>query len=139
MSLYTDIRGALNTRLEEAASDLPEIAWEGMYYRPRVGVPYMQVSMVPAVITMESMGPAGLFRHEGSYEVTLVYPSDEGTANVELMADTIRAAFRAGDTLELSGTPVVRVLRAERGQVVDDVDWIRVNVSVRWYTYTDVH
>lgn len=136
MSLYTDIRGALQSRLA-ATPGIPAIAYEGIRYTPVVGTPYVAPVFLPA----GNGGPrttGGYIRHEGSFEVSLVYPGGNGTGLAEAMADTIKERFKVTDTATVGAT-VVRFRFAERRQALIDTDWIRIPISIGWYLHSDAY
>lgn len=136
MTLYVDIRGALQSRLA-ATSGIPSIAYEGIEFTPVVGTPWCEAIFVPA----GNGGPSTtgqLIRHEGSFEVSLVYPTGNGTGLAEAMADAVKARFKVTD-LAMVGSTTVRFRYAERRQALIDTDWIRIPISIGWYLYSDTY
>lgn len=135
MSLYTDVRGALQTWLRDMPGALTNIAWETRQYSPVQGQAYMAPVFLPGTIEKVTMGDDGLFHHSGSFEVSLVYPSVGETATIEAMADLVRSRFRTGTEIP-AGSGYVRIRSAQRSEIMPDADWIRVNVSVEWFFHS---
>lgn len=135
MSLYTNIRGTLQSHLMTCPGIPQNFAWEGARTEVTVNVPYVSSVLVPAEDIMTTMGPSGLFRHSGSFEISLVYPSQGKTATIEALGDAVREHFRTGTVLELNGFRL-RISSAEREQLLIEADWIRLPISVGWFVYT---
>ena len=133
MSLFQDIRGALQNNLA-GVSGIPAIAWEGVPYSPVVGTPFVEPVLFPTSSIPRTMGAAHLILHEGLFLVTLVYPAVGGTGTMEAMADTVKAAYNVSTPLALNSREV-RVRSSQRGGVEMDSDWMRLLVSIGWYTY----
>ena len=137
MSLYQDIRGALQTKLA-AVSGVPQLVYEGFAYEPVIGTPFCVCQILPIYSRPATLGPAHLVWHRGTFELALVYPSGRGTGTAEAMADTIKAAFTA-DVTATQNNVTVRFRHAERRPIIVDTPWIRVPVSIAWYLYTETY
>ena len=133
MSLFQDIRGALQNNLV-GVTNIPTIAWEGMPFSPVVGTPFVEPVLFPLASIPKTMGADHLILHEGLFLVTLVYPATGGTGAVEAMADAVKTAYNVSTPLALNSR-AVRVRSSQRGGVEMDSDWMRLLVSVSWYTY----
>ena len=129
-----DIRGALQARLATVVG-LPEIAYEGVQFEPPIGTDGDLLPYVVPVIVVGSERPFDVLGEavssQGTFEISCVYPSNEGTAAVEGMAEAIKAVFVNGTRLVL-GSAVVKIRWAERRQAFFDADYVRVPVSIGW-------
>lgn len=134
MSLYTDIRGALQVQLG-AVSGIPTIHYETAPDKPTLGTPFVVCSVVPNASRRSTLGKSPNILHEGTFEVELFYPSGKGTASIETMADTIKASFTP-DTSLSQGDASLNLRYSERGPILTDTDWIRLNTSISWYAYS---
>ena len=134
MALYVNIRGALQNQLE-SVSGIPTIFYESMPNTPVKGTPYVQCALVPTQADPQNIGRNPTIYHAGTFEIGLAYPSGKGTNDIETMADLIKASFKVSSNIALNSVSV-NIAKSERGLVVDDTDWIRVNVSVSWYVYS---
>lgn len=133
MTLYVDIRGALQSRLA-AVTGVPAIAYEGMPYTPVIGTPFINAQIVQSNGRPATMGDDHLLLHSGSFELGVTYPSGAGTLAAETMADTIKADFRANDVLT-QGSTKVRLRYAERYMADITPDWVRIPISIGWYLF----
>lgn len=139
MSLYTNIRGALQSRLE-TVEDIPTIAWEGIDFTPTTGSAFVVAIFAPQSVRPASMGNI-TYRHDGTFEISVVYPRfpiglPGGTFPAEEMADAIKARFTPDVPLELNSV-FVRISYCERRAALIEPDWIRIPVSVAWFVYDD--
>lgn len=133
MTTTQDIHGALLARLA-TVSGLPAIAHEGVPYRPTTGTAYVVPTLVVSARRPANIA-ASKSRMVGSFEVSVVYPSGEGTGAVNAMADTIVAAFLPPLDLYQNGL-AVRIRYAERrGAAAVDANWLRLHVSIGWRTH----
>jgi len=134
-SLRQNIRAALQAHLIAVPNAPTRVAYEGKPFEPQTGQPWIEPTLIPNPSRKASCGEDGLYLHEGTLQVGVVYPSGEGTAKAEAMADAITAAFKAGTAL-VADSVTVRTRYAERvGVAVEDASWIRVQVSIGWFLY----
>jgi len=137
MSLYNDIRGALAAQLA-TVSGLPEIAPEAVPFRPTVGTAFVDYVLVPLSSRPSTMGTDHLILHEGTFEMGVVYPVNDGIGAAETMVDAIKAVFTADTVLTLNANKV-RIRYSERRQALLDSTWMRIPVSVGWFLYTTTY
>lgn len=135
MSLYQDIRGALQNRLLTVSGLPSSVAYEGVPFKPVQGTPFVEPVFQPINGRPATCGPDHFVLHEGLFNVAVVYPAGQGTGAAEAMADLIKEAFRAGTVLTLNANQI-RTHWAERKAVLHDAGWVRVPVSISWYLYS---
>jgi len=136
-TLYQNIRGMLQARAV-TASGFPgsaQRAYEGVAFSPTVGTAWARMTLVPTQGRSAVIGGA-LKAHQGLFLVDLFYPSGQGTASVESVADAVKAVFAPGDTLTLNGESL-RIRYAERNQpLAVEADWISAQVQVGWLCHS---
>lgn len=125
------IRAVLESAL---ASIKPAIdtAWQNMPYKPVVDRPYQAAYLLPAEPNNYSMGD-GSRQERGIFQVSLLYPSGQGTTAVGARAEMIAALFRRGASLTKDGITVQieRTPEIADGRVDDD-RWM-VPVKIRYF------
>lgn len=140
MSVYTDIRGALQVRAA-TASGFPAVAqrkYEGRRFTPTTGTTWVRMTLFPSSGRPAVVGGA-LHLHEGLFQVDLFYPAsgDPGTSAVETLGDAVKAVFQPGGSPMTQGSEAVTVRFAERSQVMEEEpDWLRVMVTVGWRCFS---
>lgn len=138
MSLYTDIRGALETRAITTVGFPPaaQRAWEGIGFKPTIGTPWVRLTLVPTEGRSAVVGAVTKL-HRGLFLVDLNYPArdDPGAGDVDIAADAVKAVFGPGVSLT-QGTETVSIEHAERGPVIPTSEWLLVSVSVAWHCYS---
>ena len=136
MTIYTDIRGALQNRLKSVTGiSSSEISRQGHPFVPTTGSRFFTCAVIPGSGRPATLGSAHLIWHIGTFEVNVVYPSGSGTGQAESVADTIKSYFTA-DTVLTQGTTKVRIRYSERRPVIEDSVWVRVPVRIGWYLYS---
>lgn len=131
MSLYSDLRGALRTRLLTVSGipDAPQRAWEGRDFTPTAGTAWLRDTVLPAGADRVSVGPYARVRHLALYQVDLFVPALRGTEG-DGPADAIIAAFWPGLVLSYNGQTVL-VRSATRGPAITtDAAWRQLPMSI---------
>lgn len=137
MSLYQNIRGALQTRAATATGFPPanQRAYEGVIFTSTAGVPYVRLSLIPSSGRAFALS-GGRRRHLGLFQVDVFYPAAKGTAAAEVLADAIRDQFKPGIRLPL-GSDIVLISYSERAAALFDASWTQIPVTVGWSCLTD--
>lgn len=106
------IRQLLEVRLNTIASPLPT-AYENVPFKPTPRTAYQKVHLLPAATENPAYGDnvTVLERESGVFQVTLMYPENEGAANATTRAESIRALFPRGLVLT-SGAVRLRIDRS---------------------------
>lgn len=132
-SLYSDARSALRARLI-ATPGLPEgRAFEGFIYQPVVGTPFVEDKLVG---NFDAPRAIGAIEHNLSYIVTLKYPADQGTADIESMAGVLLDRFKVGTKLTYGSSSMVCMSAQRRGSIVADANWLTLTVMVTLVAFT---
>ena len=132
---HKEARTALRTWLEGMAGALPraQLAYEGFSFTPKVSTPFIEDELVVA-----KGSPAGLgaIEHVLLYNLTLKYPSDKGTADIETMAGKLLDHFKVGTKLTSGGTTVTSMGAERRGKIQFTTDWATLLVQVKLWAVT---
>lgn len=125
------IKAALEVRLATITPALAT-AQENGNYVPVIGTPYQRVNFLPAEPENPSIG-ASLYREQGIFQVTLLYPTNAGAVPARTRAQLIRSAFPRGMTLSSGGVTVHidRTPTIERGTT--EADRYAVVVRIRYH------
>lgn len=134
MTVFNDIRTALETEIASITGIPASRAWENVVFRPVTGTPFVRMTLAPSASRPAVRGPSPQIRHDGLFLVDVVYPINEATASADTLADNIRAAYTVDDTFT-SGSTTVRINYAERGPGFIDGNWYRVPVTISWFSY----
>lgn len=125
------MRAVLESALASIAPAI-ETAWQNVPYTPVNGRPYQAAYLLPAEPDNHSMGD-GSRQERGIFQVSLLYPSGQGTAAAGARAEMIAALFRRGAsftkdgiTVQIERTPEIADGRA------DDDRWM-VPVKIRYF------
>lgn len=132
MSLAT-IRAALEAAAVVALGDGFSIAWENHPFTPVAGVPYAQVTLLPAQPVNPEIGQT--FIESGIFQINLFYPKGPGSAAATTKAQAIRTAFYYGRTLSSGGINVIIFVTPEIGVARPDNDLFMIPVRVRWRAF----
>lgn len=108
------IRRAIEQRLHTMIPALAT-AWQNASFKPPAGVPYQRAELLPAIPDNVS-NMTSFYRDQGLYQVTLMYPLDEGPNPAEARGELIKARFpkglqivQDGVTVTISGTPYCQI------------------------------
>lgn len=134
ITIHGDMRAA-SRALVLAIAGLPDQQWEGRDYSPTKGTPYVSESFRPIASDVRATGVGGTIAHSMNSSFTLHYPSNAGTLAIEAMAGAIMEAFRPGTALSYSTSSGV-VLKAERGPLLQEPDWINCSITINIVAYT---
>lgn len=130
MSISIDIRGALQSQLDEVVGIPSSMGFEGATFDPVPGTAHLICYVIPTVKTPDLPGASA--QHQGIFQVDLYYPHGLGTNAIEQAADAIRSAYGAGTKLFNAGTAVTIYRTETRGPAVKEADWIRLTTEIYW-------
>jgi hypothetical protein len=123
------VRAALETALS-AVSPAISYAWENQEFAPQVGVPYAQVTLLPATPANVEMGPG--YTEQGIFQANLFYPNGSGPADAIARAELIRGAFPYAASFVSGGVTVNIIATPEIGPARPEDDRFMVPVKIRW-------
>lgn len=132
-SVYQEIRNAFETNLVNVTG-LPEVAWENIDFQPTTGTPFVAVQLIPISRQPAVRGLNPSQRYDILYRIDVLYPTGNGPAAAEAMADTILEAFDS--TTDISGsTLTISITNSDRGQGTVDEPWYVIPLSINAYVY----
>src|SRR5438132_13908963 len=122
-SFDQNIRAALEKRLI-AVTGLPIMAPEGVKFRPTIGVPFVEPTILVISERPASIGDAYYVLHEGEFIIVLAFPNGQGMGAIEAMANLVKEEFRVNATSTANGI-TVRFRYAEKRVAIHEPEWIR--------------
>lgn len=133
--VYPEARSALRTSLEAMTGALPraQLAYEGFSFTPTAKVPFIEDELVGLADTARAIGA---IEHNMLYNLTLKYPSDEGTADIEAMGGKLLDRFKVGTKLTYGVTTVLSMGAERRGKISYAADWATLLIQVKLWACT---
>ena len=132
MSTYDDARAALDTQLSAYQSG--NVAWENTVFEPQEGVGYLRPFLLPAEPVQATLGPNGLDRVAGIYQIDVCEPKDAGNGALLRKVDAVLAQFARGSSVTSNGVTLT-ILRSWPGPAIARDSFYVIPISVSWYTY----
>lgn len=129
------MRSALRAALL-AVPDLPSVAWEGAKYTPMAGQPYLREALRVTSYRRRALGRGGTLQHDFRAVLTLVYPSNQGTKDIEAMEGVLVQAFAPGTSLVYGGQSGLVTSAEPYGGLQTNNDWIQSTINVSFTAYT---
>lgn len=134
MSLYADIRGALQLQAASAAGFPAAVDYEGTIFSPTFGIPWARMTLLnnsrlPFSISGRSKINGGMF------QVDLFYPVDKGTEDIDTVADAVVDAFPL-DTNLFKGSARIWINYAQRNGLLQQPDSIHAPITISWRCFT---
>lgn len=99
-----DIKSALETALGTISPAI-DTAYENTQYKPVIGTPYQDVNFVFSAPLNEEYGPN--YQENGYMQVTLRYPQNVGTKDIDAHIALIRDKFKRGSSFTRNGVTTV--------------------------------
>jgi hypothetical protein len=134
MSILQDIRGALQLQAASAAGFPTEVGYEGKLFSPTFGVPWARMTLLnnsglPFSISGRSKITGGLF------QVSLFYPVNKGTADIDVVADAVVDAFPLDMNL-FKNAARIWINYAQRNPLLQQPDSIHAPITISWRCFT---
>ena len=118
----------------QALAGLPaKRAWEGFSFTPTRGQAFVEDKL--AVISREPRS-IGAIQHQFSYILTLKFPSNDGTADIEALGGALVDHFKVGTKLSSDGQSVLCLKAEDRGAIETTADWAVLTVTVTLQAFT---
>jgi len=130
---YDKIRDILEYHITQV-TDVPQIAWESVDYKPTDGTPYVVPELVPTSTRPTVRGENPQKKYQGLYRVKVYYPEGKGPQDIETCVNNILTTFDATKDLSYNGE-TLRVEYSERNQARTDSPWVYVIINIAWYYY----
>ena len=131
-----EIRKALETQLIALDSSIAT-AWENVDFTPVNNQPFQIVHFL-----YTQPGDAGFkngpYLQQGYMQVTLQYPTNQGSGAAQAKAEMLRASFFRGLSLSANGITTVIAQTPEILAAIVENDRYSVKVRIRFYAYIGV-
>lgn len=101
-------------------------------FKPRDGVPYVEVAYMPNRNQNLFVGNAAPTRHLGIMQISVMYPIGEGRIPAIELAGAVAAAFPKGRRLTSNGVTVQIYEQPSVAPPMQEPDRVRVPVSIRY-------
>lgn len=130
-TFFTDIAGALRTRLNTLPSS-PPVAWQNIDYKPNSNTLYLRETMIPGETLQASLGDDGKDIHNGLYQIDVFIPDGDGRST---WPDDIADHFKRGTVLTQNLVDV-RIRNVSIGTGFKDENFYIVPVTISWQAFT---
>ena len=131
---FEEIQKALDVSLKTSDFGGLPIALENSAFEPDISIPFLTGTILPIQPIQAELGSTGAFLHEGIYQVSVYYPKDNGSAELNRKADEIAAVFKSGVTFEWEAT-CVRINNIGRNPLRINKGWAILDLSIDWSSY----
>jgi len=131
---FEEIQKALDVPLKTGSFGGLPVYLENSTAVPDISAPFLTGTLLPVQPIQSELGPSGTNLHEGIYQISIYYPKDSGTGNINRKADEIAAVFKSGANLEWL-TTCVRLNNIGRGPLRINKGWAILDLSVDWSSY----
>ncbi len=135
MSLFSDIRAALEEQVSNISGAPSSLSWENVDFDATAGQSHLRLELVPISSEPAVRGYSPQELHRGRFSIGVFTPENEGPNAADVLADAVRDAFAPTTDLTKNST-TVRIRTASRGQGVLISPFYFVPVEVSWYTYS---
>jgi len=140
MSIYNDIRAALESHLANTSGLPSGIAYENVSFEPQTGTSFLKVAFVPTSRRPAVRGLNPQQRYQGVFRVLCYAPEGNGPSVADDLANKVIDAFDATTDISFTNgsdeTIIVSVDYAERDNGFVDSPWYYVAVNIGWYIYS---
>lgn len=131
---FEEIQKALDIPLKTGAFGGLPVALENSTYVPDISTPFLTGTILPIQPIQAELGLTGAFLHEGIYQISIYYPKDSGTGEMNRKADEISLVFKSGVTFEWE-TTCVRINNIGRNPLRINKGWAILDLDVDWSSY----
>lgn len=125
------IRAALESALNGMSPSL-STAWENVNFTPTPGTAYQKANLLFAEPNNPEMGN-NLKQELGIFQVTLMYPQNQGTALANARAELIRTTFHRAASFTSGGVTVTVEQTPQVAPGFSDGDRWAVPVKIRFF------
>lgn len=134
-TIAQDLRGALQTVLDSIPGFPPANmrAYDGKNFSGTPFIPWARISLTTTGGLPFSLNDSDV--EFGLFQVSLYYPPEKGTADIEAMADAVKAAY-SGRVPLILGAARVWIQSVRRGPLLPEADCIGLPVTVSWRCLT---
>ena len=131
--MIEEIRQALDSHLATLPPGVP-VAWPNTGYEPQSGQGYLRPTLLPVQPSQSELGTLGRNRHEGIYQIDVIYPARVGRGAVETKAKELVARFKRGTNIDYSGIRV-RCDMSGIQTAISEPNWYILPVRIDYRAY----
>ena len=131
---FEEIQKALDVPLKTSDFGGLPVFLENTAGEPDISTPFLAGTILPIQPVQSELGSIGTFLHEGIYQISVYYPQDTGSADLNRKADEISLIYKPGVSFEWNDT-CVRISSIGRGPLRINNGWAILDLSVDWSTY----
>lgn len=140
MSIYNDIRAALESHLANTSGLPSGIAYENVSFEPQTGTSFLKVAFIPTSRRPAVRGLNPQQRYQGVFRVFCYTPEGNGPSTADDIANKVITAFEATTDISFTNgdadTFIVSIDYAERDNGFVDSPWYYTVVNIGWYIYS---
>jgi hypothetical protein len=133
--IHKDLRAAWRAHLLTVTGLPSAWAWEARAFTPVIGTPWTREAFRPITSKPRALGTGGTIAHRCTGNLSLFFPSGNGTTAIDDAAGQILAAFKPGTPL-VYGIAKGTVLEAERAGLITEPDWVSCPVIITITAYS---
>ncbi len=131
---FEEIQKSLDVPLKTSDFGGLPVFLENTEGEPDISTPFLAGTILPIQPIQSELGPQGTFLHEGIYQISIYYPKDTGSAELNRKADEIALIFKPGVNFEWNDT-CVRISNIGRGPLRINKGWAVLDLTVDWSSY----
>jgi hypothetical protein len=140
MSVYDDIRAALETRLATTPS-IPTIFYENGYHKPVTGTPHIVPRFIPTSRYPAVRGLSPQHRYQGVFQLMLKFPERQGPGPSQELVNTLITRFDSTTDLSFTNsdpqTIYVTIDYSEQMGAYNETPWYITPLNIHWYCYNN--
>lgn len=111
MTVEANIFGGLLKHLGEMVLTPPlPVSYPNAPFTPPASGKYLRASHLPNTTSAVTLGPNGINRHQGLFQVMVVWPENLGEIDAKVVADAIVTRFKRGTTITHNGQ-IIRIIQ----------------------------
>lgn len=134
MNIFENITKAMNSPFKQFGFDNDiKTCLENINCPTDTKIPYLSSFMLTAPTEQADLS-VNEFR-QGIYQIDISYASNEGSANINKMADLLNAEFKTGSCYNF-GDICLCVTSVDLSPLVVENGWATRSMSINWDTYT---
>lgn len=108
------------------------IAMPNVPFTPQIGVPFLQVTILPNMADATGIEFGSDIDHEGLAQVSVFWPVGQGEVQPKQVAAQVVAHFARGTVIYRNGLGVRVEEQPTLAPALSETDWFQVPVSIRW-------
>lgn len=133
-TMHKELRAGLRQTIT-GLSGLPEMAWQGRPFTETVGTAFIREKYMPIYSRKASVGKSSVLAHRIVYLLTLFYPANSGTNDMDEMAGALMKLLEPGTSIAY-GTSDAKVEEVEQKDNGQEPNWISCTITTTLAAYS---